>query len=360
MADPTSDPTPASKPPANAAGGPVLILWGMLFVGIAVAAVIGMGLAGDKIAALSDARPASGEAPADLVNFQALYWSLFAGAALAGFIGMVLAESGAVRWAVYGSRTPHLVSASNDEAMLTLLASINDRMLLSDRSKRVAYREQERNALRKYIREDIDRGDFEAALVLAEEMGDTFGYREEAEQFRDEILAAREAYVQRKVNEAVAALDQMLANHQWHRALTEASKIQRLYPDSPKVHGLETYVRDSFHQYKESLGRQLEQATQRDDVELAMELLREMDKYLTESEAANYREMARKIIARKRDNLGVQFRMAVQDKEWSRALRVGDQIIADFPNTKMAEEVKSKRDDLRALAQQHAQQPAAT
>lgn len=61
---------------------------------------------------------------------------------------------------------------------------------------------------------------------------------------------------------------------------------------------------------------------------------------------------------KKRDNLGVQFKMAVHDKEWLKSIRVGEQIIRDFPNTRMAEEVRERIDLLRerAAGQQAAQQ----
>jgi hypothetical protein len=49
-------------------------------------------------------------------------------------------------------------------------------------------------------------------------------------------------------------------------------------------------------------------------------------------------------------NLGVQFKLAVHDKEWTQAVRVGEQIIREFPNTKMSDEVRSMLDLLRERA----------
>ena len=86
-----------------------------------------------------------------------------------------------------------------------------------------------------------------------------------------------------------------------------------------------------------------------------MELLKELDKYLTEQEAEPFRETARGVIGKKRDNLGVQFKIAVHDREWVRAMRVGEQIIQEFPNTKMCDEVRGMIDLLRERAAgQHA------
>ncbi len=55
---------------------------------------------------------------------------------------------------------------------------------------------------------------------------------------------------------------------------------------------------------------------------------------------------------------GMATKMAVHDKEGLKAIRVGEQIIRDFPNTRMAEEVRERIDLLRerAAGQQAAQQ----
>jgi hypothetical protein len=72
--------------------------------------------------------------------------------------------------------------------------------------------------------------------------------------------------------------------------------------------------------------------------------------YLTEEEAAPFREAARGVITKKRTNLGVQFKLAIHDKDWSTALRIGREINESFPNTTMAAEVRSMNDMLRARA----------
>ncbi|MEE9211788.1 MAG: hypothetical protein V3U29_03950 [Phycisphaeraceae bacterium] len=269
-------------------------------------------------------------------------------AALAGLIFLII---GGVRWAVYDRKySPTSRSTTAESQIIEHLRSINDRLLISDTAKRIAYREQDRNALRRAIREDIDKDEFEAALALVDDMSQTYGYRHEAEEFRDEILAARAADVEQTVNNTIAQLDQLIADRDWDRAFAEAAKIQRLYPESHRVRNLETHVRDAREDYKHTLERQFLEASQRDDIDRAMELLKELDKYLTEAEAKPFRETARGVIGKKRDNLGVQFKMAVHDKEWIQSVRIGEQLIREFPNSQMAQEVRSMLDLLRERA----------
>ncbi|MDX1681698.1 MAG: hypothetical protein R3336_01135 [Phycisphaeraceae bacterium] len=230
------------------------------------------------------------------------------------------------------------------------LEKISERLLISDAAKRIAYRENDREALRDAIREDIEKQDYDAAMVLVKEMQQTYGYREEAEEFREEIEAAREAGREQKITEAIARIDELLAEQKWDKAAAEAGKVQRLYQESPRVEDLVRRTREAKEAHKHRLERQFLEAAKRDDVETAMNLLKELDQYLTEEEAAPYLETARGVITKKRDNLGVQFKLAISDKDWRTALQTGEQIINEFPKSKMADEFREIRDDLRERA----------
>lgn len=268
---------------------------------------------------------------------------------LAGLIGIII---GSVRWSIYGFKSRSTLGhGANDPAVAELLRSINDRMLTSDTVKQIAYRARDRETLRQAIREDIDKADFEAALALVDNMSGIYGYRQEAEGFRDEILAARAADIDQKVSSAITQLNQLIVTHKWDRAYAEAAKIQRLYPDSHRTHHIDEHVRHAREEHKQQLERQFLEAAQRDNVDQAMDLLTEMDKYFTKTDAERFQETARGVIGKKRDNLGVQFKMTVYDKKWIAAVRIGEQIIRDFPNSKMAHEVRSILDLLRKRAQ---------
>jgi tetratricopeptide (TPR) repeat protein len=282
-------------------------------------------------------------APTEIV----MTYGLFLPAALLGVLGATLMVAGAVRWGTHGRGTLPAGDGAQRRREVELLESINRRILLSETAKKLAYRQEDIEALRQTIQQDIARGDYDAGLVLVNQMADSYGAREEAEEFRQQILAARDAEIDAKVGEAMKRLELHIQRHEFDRAASESAKIQRLYPESPSVQGLEQRVTQAREQYKQDLERQFLEAAERDDVDRAIDLLKELDKYLTEQEAEPYRETARGVIGQKRDNLGVQFKLAVQDKEWHQAVRVGEQIIREFPNTRMADEVRSMIDALR-------------
>ncbi|MFW6061156.1 MAG: hypothetical protein ACODAQ_13325 [Phycisphaeraceae bacterium] len=291
----------------------------------------------------------------DQVTTLALTYGAYLPSVLLGLLGTVVLIVGAVRAALYGRSARTVPTEAERRELLALLRQANDRLLLSEPAKRIAYREHDIQTLRRVIEQDITRGDFDAAMILIEELAHTYGRRHEAEGYRERIANVRQQDQQAKIDEAVQGLEQILAQHEFDRAAREAAKLQRLFPDAERVQSLDQRVRDAREQYKQQLERQFLEAAESDDVDRALELLKELDMYLTEQEAEPLRETARGVIGKKRDNLGVQFKMAVHDKEWLRAVQVGEQIIREFPNSRMAEEARGMIDVLRQRAgEQHA------
>ena len=221
---------------------------------------------------------------------------------------------------------------------------------LSETAKRVLHRKQERNLLRQAIEHDIQDGDYDAAMTLVHELAERFGYRADAEEFRARIERVRAQSQDAMVVTALESLDGMIRQRRWAEAFAEAARITRLYPDSHRVIRLRERVEESKHRYKLDLERRFLGLAQREQVEDAMSVLKELDQYLTEAEAEPFREVARGVIGKARDNLGVRFKIAVQDRNWHEALDVGERIIAEFPNSRMAQEVREMLDTLRERA----------
>lgn len=228
--------------------------------------------------------------------------------------------------------------------------SLAQSQTLSDDARRVLNRSRERELLIKAIEEDISAEDWDAAIVLCHELANRFGYREDAEQYRMRVEKARADTVDRNVAAAIAALDGLIVQRRWDHAFAQAASIQRRYPDSPRVKGLSKRVENARDRYKTDLERRFLHAAQGATPDEALDLLKELDAYLTEAEAEPYRELARGVIGKARDNLGAKFKLAVRDHQWNDAARLGEQIITEFPNSRMAEEVRSLIDGIRQRA----------
>lgn len=221
---------------------------------------------------------------------------------------------------------------------------------LSDDARRVLNRARERDLLVRAIEEDISSEDWDAAVVLCNELANRFGYREDAEQFRQRVEQARSQTRDRNVAAAIAALDGLIVQRRWDHGIAHAESIQRLYPDSSRAAGLRQRVENARDRYKTDLERRFLHAAQGENPDEAMSLLKELDAYLTEEEAEPFRELARGVIGKARENLGVQFKLALQDKDWRRAQDAGERVLAEFPNTRMAEEIRGLIEGVRTRA----------
>lgn len=234
--------------------------------------------------------------------------------------------------------------------MTDAVAHLEETMILSDDARRALNRHKERELLRTAIEEDIQSGEYGAAMVLVRELAERFGFRADAESLREKIETARTRGEHDRVRDAVAGLEELIAAHKWDQAYADASRIARLFPDSPLVDGLTHKVESAKQRYKIEIERRFLEAAQEERIEEAMDLLHEMDHVLTETEAERYREVARGVIGKARENLGVQFKLAVRDKAWDRAAAVGERIINEFPNSRMASEVREHLDAIRERA----------
>ncbi len=221
---------------------------------------------------------------------------------------------------------------------------------LSDDARRVLNRTRERDLLCAAIEEDIVNQHWDAAMVLVKELAERFGFRHDAEEFRDRIEHARSEIIAKRVAEAISKLDGLIIQKRWDVALSEAGRIQRLYPQSDRVKRLTERVVQARGRYKMDLERRFLHATEADNIDEAMGLLKELDAYLSNEDAEPFRELARGVIGQARENLGVRFKLAVQDRQWIEAGRLGERIIEEFPKTRMAEEVRDLLDEIRSRA----------
>lgn len=271
----------------------------------------------------------------------------------AGLLGLLVVGSSlpiALHFKTQGAPSPVAPASRTDD----LLAHILENSMLSDHAKRVLFRERELGLLRRAIEEDIGRGDYDAAITLCEEMANQFGYRKEAEAFRSTIDRARDEHYEAQVDSALTRLDALLTERDWSAAHHEAARIRRLYPDAHIIDDLDGRIMRARAEHRQELETRFLDLAQRDDVEAAMNTLKELDRYLTREEAERLAEVAQGVIVRHRENLGVQFKLAVNDHRWAEAARLGETIISEFPNTQMAAEVRSMIDLLRTRATQAA------
>jgi len=240
------------------------------------------------------------------------------------------------------------------EQMSSLVGKVSESQLLSDRAKSVAFREKDRDAIRRAISEEMGRGEWEAAHALADQFEQAFGSKSEADRFRGEINDRRSEGARREIAEVAAVIDRHVRNEQWTAAVREAEKLHERFPNVEQVRQLPAEIEARRQSHKKQLLQSWHEAVARHDVDGSIEILKQLDSYLTPAEAESMQDTARGVFKEKLSNLVSQFGNSIRDHRWGEGVRVGEQIQSEFPNSRAAQEVKEKMDMLR----QRANEPA--
>jgi len=235
-----------------------------------------------------------------------------------------------------------------------MLNLVSENQLLSDRAKSIAFREKDRDALRRAIQEELGKQDFEAATSLANEIERSFGYTGEAERFRNEITKKQTDLHRSKISELVAVIDRHTRAESWPEAHKEADRLKTLYPDDEQIRNLPAEIEARRMQHKQRLIDGLHDAVARKDTDGGIEIVKQLDMYLSPAEAEALQDEVRSVFKAKLENLRTQFGIAHQEEHHSEQLRIAEIIIRDFPNTQMARELRDRLGELRRRASEPA------
>ena len=246
--------------------------------------------------------------------------------------------------------TAHL----SQQRMENALIEIRDIATLSDEAKRVLFKKRERIILRALVDQAIAARHFAGGESLCDAMENALGYTEVANECRDRINTARSEARHGEAEQSLAQFDACLERLDWGGAYQEAATIRRVYPDISMASQLDERIIEARENHRQHLEDSFHHAAANDDIETAMSVLKELDRYMTRDEAARLQDEAQAIISAYRDRLGSSFQMAVQEKRWADAAQFGNIIMEEYPNSKMAEEVRSMIDVIRTRATQAA------
>ena len=272
----------------------------------------------------------------------------------------------AVAFILYGLVTAFIssvYSATNAAARMERIESVlsdqNQRIhklvdltSLSDQAKSLLFRDRELDLMREQVNASLVSEDYDTAESFIQRIETRFGYSEEAGRLRQDIVKFKQASEQEKFDAAIGTFEQVLARQDWDRAAREAERLAKVFGDSELVSTLPERIRKAQVNHKRHLLEQYGQAVGKNDVDRSIELLKNLDGYLSPQEAAAMQESARDVFKKKLHNLGVQFAIFVNDQQWVQAVDTGEEIIRQYPNTRMAQEAREKMDQLRELASQ--------
>lgn len=231
------------------------------------------------------------------------------------------------------------------------LAQINQSTRISEAAKTIAFREADKKSLREAVFEKLQQQDFVSAYDMINEIAGRPEYEELAQQLQAQTDQYRNATDQERTNQTIAHIEQLLDECLWVKASDQIEELNKAYPNSDRARTMRQKLLEKKETRKRTLLAAWDDAIKRQDTDHSLEILKELDLYLTPNEGLALQEAARDVFRTKLHNLGVQFSIAVTEKRWEHALQTGEQIIRDFPNSKMAEEIREKMTVLKEKVQ---------
>jgi hypothetical protein len=227
------------------------------------------------------------------------------------------------------------------------LLQINHTTRISEAAKAIAFREDDKRSLRETVFERLKQNDFNGAYEIVDEIENHSSYRLLAEELRRQVDNYRNASQEERIDQAIAQVEKLFDACQWVKASLQIESLIRANTTSEKLKALRQKLVERKEERKRILLAAWDDAVTRQETDRSLEILRELDMYLTPNEALALQEAAKDVFRTKLHNLGVQFALAVSDKHWSNALEIGQQIVRDFPNSRMSVEIREKLHVLR-------------
>lgn len=231
-----------------------------------------------------------------------------------------------------------------------LLVQISKGVRLSDGAKEIAFRDSDRMELTEAAIGKLHQHDFDSAYAMIEAMAARAEYKDLAEQIRKKADSYKSATEKERIRQAVEYVDKLCEQYLWAEATAQVQNLLKTFGDFEEIQALSRRLADKKDNRKKHLLALWDDAVQRKDTDRSLDILKELDLYLSPTEGLALQESASTVFRTKLHNLGVEFALAVTEKRWKQALAVGEQIARDFPNSRMAHEIRGKMDILQQKA----------
>jgi len=231
------------------------------------------------------------------------------------------------------------------------LAEINQSTRISESVKAIAFRDEDRQSLREAVFDKLKQKDFDGAYEIIDEISNHSEYRDLGDELHQQVNQYREATEEERIDQAITHIETLFQSCHWAKASVQVETLIRSHPQSEKARAMRQQLHDRKEQRKRILLAAWDHAVQNQETDRSLEILKELDMYLTPSEGLALQEAAKDVFKTKLHNLGVQFAMAISEKRWADSLNVGQTIMHDFPNSRMSVEIQEKLDVLRQNVQ---------
>jgi hypothetical protein len=229
----------------------------------------------------------------------------------------------------------------------SVLAEINQITHLSEAAKAIVFRDSDRQFLIETVLDKLEHKDIDGAYDIIDGIANCQGYEELSEHLRTEADKHRGATDQERIEQAKVAIERLFESCQWAQASMRIEKLITAYPDSEEAKAMRQRLIEKKEERKKVLLNAWDDAVKRRATDRSLEILKELDLYLTPEEGLALQKAARDVFKDKLHNMGIQFSLAVSGEQWDKAIQIGQEIIRDFPNSRMSAEIRERMDVLK-------------
>lgn len=233
-----------------------------------------------------------------------------------------------------------------------LFVQISQASRLSDTAKEIVFRDSEQMELAEAALTKLHQHDFNEAESMVDVMAEHPKYADLADRLKRMTEKYRSATEEGRVNQIISHIEGLFDQKLWIQAAAQIENLIKTFPYSDKAKTMPRRLRERKDRQKRELLAEWDLAVRAKDTDRGLEILKELDLYLTPTEALALRESAATVFKTKLHNLGVEFSVAIAEQNWKTAIETGREIVQNFPNSRMASEIRSKMDILQERAKQ--------
>lgn len=231
-----------------------------------------------------------------------------------------------------------------------LLAQVAQAARLSDTAKEVVFHDTEQMELGEAVLTKLHQHDFDASIALIDSLAKQPRYTQMAATLKRTAEKYRSATEEGRISQIIAHIEHLFDQKLWIPAAAQIDNLIKTFPYSDKAKTMPARLRERKDRQKRELLAAWDLAVREKNTDRSLEILKELDLYLTPNEALALRESASSVFRTKLHNLGVEFSFAVTEQDWKKAHETGRKIVQDFPNSRMAAEIRSRMDILAERA----------
>ncbi|MHC5158729.1 MAG: hypothetical protein ACYSN8_01660 [Planctomycetota bacterium] len=231
-----------------------------------------------------------------------------------------------------------------------LLSRISQAAHMSDTAKEIVFRDSEQMELGEAALTKLHQHDFDEAESMIKAISEYPKYEDLADRLKRMADKYRSATEEGRVNQIIAHIEDLFEQKLWIQAAAQIENLLKTFSYSDKAKTMPARLRQRKDRQKRELLADWDLAVREKNTDRGLEILKELDMYLSPNEALALRESASSVFKTKLHNMGVEFSVSVAEQNWKKALETGRDIVQNFPNSRMAAEIRSKLDILSERA----------